>query len=31
MIELKDLTKKYGEFEAVNELNLSVKSQHRFL
>jgi ABC-2 type transport system ATP-binding protein len=24
MIELKDLTKKYGEFQAVNDLNLSV-------
>ncbi len=30
MIELKDLTKKYGEFEAVNELNLSVKKGEVF-
>jgi ABC-2 type transport system ATP-binding protein len=30
MIELKDLTKKYGDFEAVNELNLSVKKGEVF-
>ncbi|NOQ18586.1 MAG: ATP-binding cassette domain-containing protein, partial [Desulfobacterales bacterium] len=30
MIELKDLTKKYGEFEAVNKLNLSVKKGEVF-
>jgi ABC-2 type transport system ATP-binding protein len=30
MIELKDLTKKYGEFQAVNRLNLSVKKGEIF-
>ena len=30
MIELKDLTKKYGEFQAVNDLNLSVKKGEVF-
>ena len=30
MIELKDLTKKYGEFQAVNGLNLSVKKGEVF-
>jgi ABC-2 type transport system ATP-binding protein len=30
MIELKDLTKKYGDFQAVNDLNLSVKKGEIF-
>ena len=30
MIELKDLTKKYGDFEAVNDLNLSVQKGEVF-
>ena len=30
MIELKDLTKKYGDFQAVNDLNLSVKKGEVF-
>ncbi|MGD1985732.1 MAG: ATP-binding cassette domain-containing protein, partial [Desulfobacterales bacterium] len=30
MIELKDLTKKYGDFEAVNNLNLSVQKGEVF-
>ena len=30
MIELRDLTKKYGDFEAVNDLNLSVKKGEVF-
>jgi ABC-2 type transport system ATP-binding protein len=30
MIELKDLTKKYGEFQAVNDLNLSVNKGEIF-
>ena len=30
MIELKDLTKKYGDFQAVNDLNLCVKKGEVF-
>ena len=30
MIELKDLTKKYGDFKAVNDLNLCVKKGEVF-